>query len=324
MTESGWLEHDEVPVAEVPPWARTGGAVGSSVRLLEPGIVFTAAGGLVSVARWQDVLGVASLPPSERFLPQAFVLVPRRPPRPPWFVVGPGVLPPELRAAGTVGFADQVRQRISSWGYRSADAGRPRLPPEEVLERVLARDALPGAVEVPIGPPPDRLATGWRQALGFVSVAGGSAVMSGYLGLLVGGILGAALVQPWLAALALPAAAAGGAVGLGVGMHQRGRSLSRVLVMTPDACVVAFYDGVRALGWGAIAAFRKGALYRPDLQHESPALEVVGHDGNVVGRVEAHWFSVPLDVVVAVGEAYRGRVAGVAAQLDGGIGPPAR
>lgn len=308
MIDAEWLEHDEVRVDALPDWARAAHVQGPAVRLTEHGLLVCGSE-RASVASWQDIFGVAVLAPSARWLPQAFVLAPRRPPHPPWFAVAPGMLPPELRSAGIAGFTEQVRQRISPWGYRSARAERPRLAPEEVLERVLARDALPGAVEVPVGPPPDPTQGGWSRAAGVVSLAGGSAFITGYFGLIAGGLLGAVLVQPWLAALALPAAALGGAVGLGVGVKGTKRSEARVLVMTPDACVVGFYHGIRALAWGTIAAFRAGTFWRPDLGRGSPALEVVGLNDEPIGFVESHWFAEPLELVVAVGEAYRRRVA---------------
>lgn len=314
MTEEGWLQHDEVLESELPDWARAARAPGPAVRLTEQGVVISAAG-RASVATWQELFGVAVLAPSARWMPQAFVLAPRRPPHPPWFAIAPGMLPPDLRASGVAGFAEHLRQRISPWSYRSARAERPHLPPDEVLDRVLKREPLPGAVEVPVGPPPDPTYGGWPRAVGVVSLAGGSAFVTGYFGLVAGGLLAAMLTQPWMLALAVPAAAAGGAIGLGVGVQHNKRSEARVLVMTPDACVVGFYHGIRALAWGAVGAFRVGTFWRHDLGRGSPALEVVGADGSVIGHVEAHWFAEPIELVVAVGEAYRRRVA---------VGPIAR
>jgi len=152
---------------------------------------------------------------------------------------------------------------------------------------VLERRPLPGAVEIPIATP-----SVTRSAAMGATVGGGTlglyGLVVGPLGMLVAGVAGAL----------------GGAAVMASVEHLRKRTAGRVLVLTPDA-FVAGLDGrsVRAVSWARVGRFAEGIDGAG-----TDALEVYSPEGGLEARVAAHFFGAPLDVIVAVAEAYRRRL----------------
>ncbi|MGE0784762.1 MAG: hypothetical protein AB7S26_03665 [Sandaracinaceae bacterium] len=274
-----WLEHDEVRPAELPDWAKAAAesleATPFRARLYPEGIVLTR-GRRASAVPWADVLVPIRIDGGARLL----LAVARRPPAAPWFsMTGPGV--------------DAIDRAVRTWldatkhvGYRARTQPRAPLPPDEVLSYVLAHRPLPGAVEIPAAAP---------------SVWGGS---------LIGASVGAFALGLYGLAFGLPGLLVGGAAGaLGGGglvggiELVRGRNVGRVLVLTPDAFVAAFSeDRPRAVPWAEVGRFAAGETERGE-----PAIEVFGPSGELLARSAAMHFGAPLEVMVAVAEAYRKR-----------------
>ncbi|MCC7537233.1 MAG: hypothetical protein IT379_13505 [Deltaproteobacteria bacterium] len=293
----GWIDLDDVERSAMPEWTRKDERL-CGVVLSEHGIALLD-GKRGSVATWGEVLGVAVVE-SEGWMPHVFVLVPRRPPRPPWFAVTAAMLPDAMRDEGLERFAFVIKGRSSAWGYRRALADRARMPMDELVRRVMARKEVPGAVEIPVGSP-----GAGKLRFGTVGLAAaGSGGMAAYM---AGLIAAPALAGPSalvalgvVGALTLGATYAGATLALFGGMPSRkSRRKQRVLVLAPDGCVCGFYEGVRAMGWDQVASFQIGEL------RGQPCLAVMGHRPQDVGRVEGHWFSQPLELIVAVAEAYR-------------------
>jgi hypothetical protein len=285
-----WIEEREA----------AGGAVG--VRFDARGLVATLGTRTVD-ARWEQVFGVALVPEVQPR--RAFVLVPRRPPEPPWVEIVPKDLPEELRAEGLEGLARSVRERMAQRGYRSGGPTRPLLEPAALMQRVLARDEVPGALEVPVGAGPGGW---WRRFLDVF--AGGSA--GGLAGLYAGAFSGSPIV-------ALAVASAGAALGASVPVAlstsfeslRARRRRPRVLVLAPDGCVVGLPSGPEVFAWPNVARF--AAEEHPPPGRESPlrpCLAVHLSDGSVAGTIDGAWFAEPLPLIVAVAEAYRGRASG--------------
>ncbi len=275
-----WLEHDEVELDALPPWARdaqtTRRARAIEVRFGPEGLAVVR-GKRASALRWEDVL-VLVRPERARLL----VAAARRPPRPPWFeLAGPAVEEIEVALRTRLEAVDQR-------GYRQPRRSRAVLDPEQVLAAVLAREAVPGAVEIPAATP----GVARSSAIG-ATVGGGTMA---FYGLLFG---------PVGMAVAAGVGALTGGVLMGGIEYRRKRTAGRVLVLTPDAFVGGL-DGqkVRSVGWSEVGRFIEGA----DPLGE-PALEVLGRDGVVLARVPARYFGAPLHVIVAVAEAYRRRTA---------------
>lgn len=212
-----------------------------------------------------------------------YVCAARRPPRPPWFVVSDEVAARRIERA-------LEERRGAREGYRgAAHDRRETLSPEQVRRRVLARIDVPGAIEVPLGIPKPK-------ALHHALIG---AIFGGGFGLQIG-----AETESWavvaVAALATTAAFGGG---LHFALWRRWSKRPRVLVMTPDAFVAGLDGGhVRAHPWRSIVRFRRGVHFGKD------ALEVIDGDGSLLARVEARLFGVPLDLLIALAEAYRERV----------------
>ncbi|MCZ7686679.1 MAG: hypothetical protein M5U28_51190 [Sandaracinaceae bacterium] len=274
-----WLQHDEVALEQLPEWARAPGEVLDG----RPYAVVAHAEGLVltrarraSAVRWEDVLVPIRLDEPRRLL----VAAARRPPRPPWF---------ELGGHDVARIERAVRARLDAIdhrGYRERRRGRDVVGPDEVLTRVLERRALPGAVEIPAA-----TASVARSALTGAAVGGATLGLYGLVfgpaGMILGGATGAL----------------GGATLMGGIEALRKRATGRVLVLTPDAFVGGL-DGqsVRAVPWFRVGRFVEGV---DDLG--GPALEVFAPDSRLIARVAARFFGQPLDVIVAVAEAYRRR-----------------
>ncbi|MEO0323442.1 MAG: hypothetical protein AAF447_10830 [Myxococcota bacterium] len=250
-------------------------------------------------ARWDQVLGVVALPADAPR--RAFLLLPRRPPAPPWVELGPRELPAGFNPdeKGFERFVRVVRERSAHRDYRAGTRGA-QLSPETLMDRVLARTEVPGALEVPVGAGPGGW---WRRSLDLI--AGGSA--GGLFGLYAGMLTGAGAVALGVAAAA--GAAAGAtlpvAASKSFGFRRRSRR-PRVLVLAPDGCVVGLPTGPRAYGWGQIGAFRAGEHQLPGLRPRL-CLEVELASGQVAGRIDASWFGDPLELIVSVAEAYRKR-----------------
>lgn len=274
-----WLQHDELAPVLLPDWAQSEGPWLDGrpyrVKMLSEGLVLERHGS-VSAVPWQDVLAPVRLDEPRRLLLAAA----RRPPRPPWF---------QLAGDDVATIDEVVRARLAAMeagSYRARRPVRDVVSPDEILTRVLAHHPVPGGVEIP---------------------AAGQSVL---IGALKGATLGGAFFGLYGLAFGLPGLVTAGAVGMlgGAGIfggveHWRNRKAGRVLVLTPDAFVGGL-DGhsVRAISWPFVGRFGEGV----DESGES-ALEVSNSTGEIVVRVSARYFGQPLDVIVAVAEAYRRR-----------------
>lgn len=273
----------------------------AGVRFDAAGLVAQVEGSRVS-ARWDQVFGVALV--REHTPRRAFVLIPRRPPQAPWVEVLPKDLPEDLRAEGLEGLARRVRERMTQRGYRGGGLTRPLLDASTLMERVLARDEVPGALEVPVGAGPG----GWWRRFLDVFAAGSA---GGLAGLYAGAFSGSPLV-------ALAVAAAGATVGASVPVAlsssfesvRRRRRRPRVLVLAPDGCVVGLPSGPRAFAWDEVARFAAEETPPPGrLAPLRPCLALHLVSGETAGAIDAAWFAEPLPLIVAVAEAYRTRHA---------------
>lgn len=274
-----WLAYDEVELAALPPWAREGADLNDGkpyeVRICQEGLVLIE-GRVASTIRWEDILVPIRLESPRRLL----ISCARRPPRTPWF---------ELGGDDVAKIEGAVRARLEAIEHRGYRDQRRRLDPmpaDEILRRVLARAPLPGAVEIPAATPSIVKSAAIGATVGGATLAF-YGLLFGPAGMLVAGSIGAL---------------GGGAVMGGI-EHLRKRAAGRVLVLTPDA-FVAGLDGehVRAVAWSAVERFSEGV----DMAG-TDALEVFGTDRELISRVAAHFFGAPLDVIVAVAEAYRKR-----------------
>lgn len=270
-----WLEHDGVRPDSLPAWARDGEVVGG-VELHRDGVVLSEGSDRAALP-WSQILAVTRVDGA------LYVCAARRPPRPPWFVVADDV------AAGRIERALEERRGARESYRGAAPERREALSPDEVRRRVLLREDLPGAIEVPLGIPKPK-------ALHHALIG---AVFGGGFGLQIG-----AEAESWpVAAVAalMTTAAFGG--GMHFALWRRWSKRPRVLVMTPDAFVAGLDGGqVRAHPWSAIVGFRRGVHFGKD------ALAVIDGDGSLLARVEARLFGVPLDLLIALAEAYRERV----------------
>ena len=275
---SGWIR-------ETPVKGRPGG-----LALTPEGIV-ASDGARRLEARWDQIFGVALMPTDAPT--KAFVLVPREPPRPPWIEVGPDDLPEDVADLPTLDV--RIRARVEQSGYRDRGPQRPMLPPDQLMQRVLAREDVPGALEIPVGAGPGGW---WRRGIDLL--AAGSA--GGLLGLYGGALTGSAL-------LAVAIAGAGAAVGatLPVAFARNWRSIARrskrprVLVLAPDGCVVGLPTGPEAFSWAEIGEFQHAG------EGSSRRLEVRRRSGEVAGSIDGSWFGAPLELITAVAQAYLGR-----------------
>lgn len=275
-----WLAYDEVDPEQLPEWARRPAQAldGKPYRVqLYPEGLCLRRGRRASAVRWEDILVPIRVENPRRLLLAAA----RQPPRPPWF---------ELAGLEVAEIEEVVRTRLDAIehrGYRERRRARPVLPADEVLAQVLARRRLPGAVEIPAATP--------------------SVLKSAFLGASVGaaslGLYGLAFGFEGLLAAAGVGALGGGSLLGGVELLRK-RTAGRVLVLTPDAFVGGL-DGesVRAVPWSRVGRFTEGVL--PDTGES--ALEVFGTEQRLIARSLARYFGAPLDVIVAVAEAYRRR-----------------
>ena len=246
-------------------------------------------------ARWDQVFGVALMPPAAP--KAAYVLVPRPPPSPPWIAIEPANLPEDVPDLQTL--AERVTTRVAQSGYRDRGPQRPLIPPSQLMEKVLDRQDVPGALEIPVGAGPGGW---WRRGLDLL--AAGSA--GGLLGLYGGALTG----SPLVAVLVAGAGAAAGA-SLPVAFARNWRSLRgrrsrpRVLVLAPDGCVVGLPTGPEAFAWDELGGFREA--HQEVNQTSRRCLEVRRRDGTLAGAIDAAWFGAPLPLIVAVADAYAKR-----------------
>lgn len=304
MSEA-WVELDEAPEASLPEHARDG-RHGDRVSFTESGLLHVR-NGRATFARWTDILGVVEQ--GDR----AYVLVPRRPPSPPWIEVDASMIGDEPEAVKA--FAKRLRERGGGGGYRDAvKQRRQNLDREALLQKVRSREPVPGALEVPSTVVLGRSYPGLGpvQALSLMGGAGlgyalsmTGVVVSAHLD--VGGYRGEPHPLAILAFYVLPF------VGIGVGawaareIGRRWRAAKdrtfprqRVLVLAPDGCIVGFRAGVRTLKWAMVGAFGEGPT-----EHHEWGLIVTGPNGEKIGDVDAGYLDAPLSLVVAVAEAYR-------------------
>lgn len=251
-----------------------------AITLTQAGVVHTGFGAPVDVP-WSKVFGAVMLDKS------AYVLCERRPPLPPWVSVAGGS---ERELAELASLVSSVRARVQERGYRQAK--QQPMPLQELETKVLRGEHVPGALEVPIGPGPQRLSRMMQR----VTIAGAGATLVG----LVGGV-------------AVGAIAALGALGVGVAVphvrRRRNKRGRRVLVLTPHGCVVGLPTGARAFGYDEIGAFEL-VERNPRAMNASSrgaSLKISQAGGGTIGVLDGRWFGAPLPLIVAVAEAYRRR-----------------
>ncbi len=261
------------------------------IELTPEGITAHGDGRVRLEARWDQVFGVALMPTDAP--KKAFVLVPREPPRPPWIEVGPDDLPEGVADLQTL--ESRIRARVDQSGYRDRGLQRPMLPSDQLMQKVLAREDVPGALEVPVGAGPG----GWWRR-GVDVLAAGSA--GGLLGLYGGALSGSALI-----AVAVAGASAVVGASLPMAFARNWRSLSRrskrprVLVLAPDGCVVGLPTGPESFTWSEIGGFQHAG------EGSGRRLEVRRRGGEVAGSIDAAWFGAPLELITAVAQAYLNR-----------------
>jgi hypothetical protein len=296
-----FLEVDWVREQDLPPHLADGKR-GDRVSLLEGGLLHVK-DGRASFVRWSDVLGVVQHGGAVQ------LLVPRTPPAPPWLEVEPEMVgggPDALRT-----FVDRVQNRggMAVGGYRDAlRTRRQNLAPQQLLGKVAAREAVPGALEVPstimLGVSYPGLAFTQVCIVGLGMVLGYVGFTISMLGLRTGSDGSFAMLFGY--ALLFACMLGGGYAAVLVGRAWReakNRTLprQRVLVLAPDGCIVGFRTGVRALAWSEVQSFG----IDQDLETFDDALVVTGTDGKRLGDVAAGWLDAPLGLVVRVAEAYR-------------------
>jgi hypothetical protein len=294
MALDAWLSIDGILRDEAPEDLRSS----RGLTLRKEALVFER-GGHITVAPWSAVLAVVRLPRA------VFVLVPRKPPSPPWIEIDE-TLAAELGAGALDALEASLLARAESKGYRDAGPTRALLPPPALYKRLVGNDLVPGTVEVPIGYGPGGrkhvLVKAFEGALGF----GGGAFGGAYAGAILTALLSAPAAPVVLGSAAL-AAGAGLATTLYMGRDRKARG--RVLALAPDGVVIGLPTGVRAYGWSAIRRFgvEPREVFVKGRRQKDPHLVVTGADGRLVGALHRDWFDRPLALIVSVAEAYRTR-----------------
>lgn len=244
--------------------------------------------------RWSQILGVVKIGAV------AFILVPRQPPKAPWIEVKPKELPKE--AANVDALISLIESRKTSGSYRATSARRVPMSLQELERRVLAREGVPGAVEIP----PRVLLDSQNKLPYWAKVAPG---FGGFVGAGISAV-GAAVVgslinMPDLGALLFYGGGLGGGItGVTLGkklQHNqltRPENIPRILVMAPDGCIIGFETGRRALAWRDISRI----VVEQFGAHSY--LAVYDHETNL-GRIQEGWFGKPLQLIVGVANAYR-------------------
>lgn len=296
----GFIEVDGVRARDLPAHLEDG-KTGDRVALLDGGLLHVKEGH-ASFVRWSEVLGVVEHGGA------AHVLVPRRAPAPPWLEVDASMLGGERGSVRA--FVERLENRCANGGmggYRDAVRQRRQdLGPRVLLERVAARETVPGALEVPstimLGVSYPGLALAQLGILGLGTILGYALMVA----VVPGGTRNASALSLLGTGLMMATMVGSGWVAFLVGRAWRAaknRTLprQRVLVLAPDGCIVGFRGGVRALAWSEVQAFGIGR--DPDTYDE--ALVVTGLDGAPLGTLQSAWLDAPLGLVVRVAQAYR-------------------
>ncbi|MBX3276148.1 MAG: hypothetical protein KF729_38200 [Sandaracinaceae bacterium] len=307
MTTSPWIEIDAVPEAQLPPHL-VDRKHGDRVSVIEGGILHVR-DGRATFAPFRDLYAVVS------HGGRVYLLVPRRPPSPPWLEVDPTMFGAD-GAAGMARFAERAREGGPDvgGGYRDAvRRHRQGLGHEELLRRVAAREPVPGMMEVPSTVRLNRSYPGLGMVQALAVIGGGFAGYAAIIALAVaagGGRDGEAALM--LGTYTLPFLGLGGGAYAAHTIGRRWRAAAdataprqRVLVLAPDGCVLGLRDGVRALTWGAVGRFTVARL-EPEYEE---GLVIHGAEGERVGEIDGGFLDAPLGLVVAVAEAYRDAAA---------------
>lgn len=240
-------------------------------------------------AGWAEVLGIA------RVGSTVYVLAPRRPPHPPWMEID---APSVGRDADEL--ASELRERSERAGYREARIERALLAPTELLSRVIARDDVAGAVEVPVTfAAPVARHEAWFAMLG--AAAGlGIGVM---VWLAIGVERAGELASYPIIALAIAGLMLGVKLSRAIGPGRVERP--RVMVLAPDGIVASLDGKVRALRWDRIERIDR-AVEADRAGDVEDRVRVITKKGKT-HRIDVRWLDAPIELVVAVGEAYRKR-----------------
>lgn len=301
MSEA-WIELDEVREASLPDHARDG-REGDRVSFVESGLLHVRSG-RATFARWSDILGVVE------HEGRAYVLVPRRTPASPWIEVDADMLGDEPDAVRT--FAKRLRERGKGGGYRDAvQQRRQSLTRKKLKQKVTAREPVPGALEVPSTVVLGRSYPGLGFVQAFTLMLGGGLGYVLAMTLMIASASGyraepnpAAMLALYILPIAGIALGAWAAKKIGArwrAAKDRTFPRQRVLVLAPDGCIVGFRNGVRTLKWSMVGAFSCGPT-EPNYDDE---LVVTNAEGERIGAVDAGYLDAPLELVVAVAEAYR-------------------
>lgn len=281
------------------------GRAPNGLTLDEAGLAFADDGRLVRV-RWDQVFGAERVTTgaSERL----FVMVPRQPPSPPWIEITLGHLPASLRAGGLAGLERMVEERISRRGFREGPR-REAMDLDTLTARVMARDDVPGAVEVPVtiaGSSGGSVTPWWTVVAAPVGAVLTFAAFAMYfMGILMAIQSPAArVILVAIGALVVGVATFGFALYARHYTARRARArelagVPRVLVMCPDGFVIGTKRGVRSFRWSDVGG----------LVERLGVLAVLAPNGATIAEVEAKWFAEPLWLITKVATAYRERVA---------------
>ena len=238
--------------------------------------------------RWDQIFGVVPIPAHAPV--EVYVLVPK--PEKPWVIIRQQDLREHEDLLSVV---QLLEQRCTSSGYRDRRVVRDPLPKSILLERVLERQDVEGALTVPIGAGPG-------LAMRVVELAAGIST-AGFAGLTTGVAVGFPLVGT--------VAGVVGGVALPVALSPRWKSIrsrgkARVLVLTPDGCVVGLPSGPAAFSWTELSSFSEQPV---SVGGKNLCLELRDAHENVLGRIDAAWFTKPLPLIVGFANAYRKRFA---------------
>lgn len=296
-----FLEIDAAPESELPAHTNDGKR-GDRVSFLEGGLLHVESG-RATFAQWADVLGI------REHEGDVYVLVPRRPPSPPWIQVTPEMIGGESPKA----FIARLEERgTSGGGYRDAvRTRRQNLTTKELRDRIVRHDPVPGALEVPstimLGVSYPGL--GPVQGTVFFTFGGAGFVAMEVISVapqMNGGDPSMVLVSTMAGyAVFFGMIVAGAALTMFVGKKWReakNKTLprQRVLVLAPDGCIVGFSSGVSALSWSEVGSFEAGISKAGE-----DALFVRNPDGRLLGEMDAGWLDAPLSLVVKIAETYR-------------------
>lgn len=245
---------------------------------------------------WSDVMGAVCLDKGRN--QRTYVLMRREPPQPPWFAVTPAMLKSSGLSCDLRELATTLNERVGQGGYRHTQQRATRMEADELFKMVMQREAIAESLEIGRGPGP-------RRRLSRLADAIAGAAAGGMAGFMLTVFLHQLAWLPW---------AAGGLALLGGGFTQLSRTPrvkggpARVLVMTPDGCVVGFPEGPRAFAWSDLGPFTIGASDPARRPRSKDGLDVVDAQGKALGHIDRAWFRGRLEVIVALANAYRMRI----------------